>query len=172
MLPALPRADARALAHDPEPARRRLHAFVEAALARAGAEDFAPTMTPDGYERACAEALRRAGWQAAATPPGADQGADVIAERAGRRLVLQCKWVSRPVGNRAVQEVAAARALLRATDAAVVSNQPYTPAARMLAEGNGIRLLHHTDLAALAATLAPASPASLSGKRRKDGRAA
>ena len=113
-------------------------------------------------------AIHDAGWQADATPPGADQGADVIAEQAGCRLVLQCKWVSRPVGNRAVQEAAAARAFYGASLAAVVSNQPYTSAAIQLAAGNGIRLLHHADLA----TLAPPQPASLSPPRRKDGRAA
>jgi HJR/Mrr/RecB family endonuclease len=74
---------------------------------------------------------------------------DVVAEKGGRRIVIQCKLYSQPVGNSAVQEVAAARAHERADYAAVVSNNTYTPAAKQLAASNGVLLLHHSDLQAL-----------------------
>ena len=51
-------------------------------------------------------------------------------------VVLQCKLYARPVGNKAVQEVAAARTFYDAGFAAVVSNADYTEAARRLARRN------------------------------------
>jgi restriction system protein len=69
---------------------------------------------------------------------------DIIAERDGKRIVVQCKFYSKPVGNKAVQE-AAARLHERAV-AIVVSNAAYTKAARQLAGTTGVILLHHDDL--------------------------
>ncbi|MGU3536348.1 restriction endonuclease [Methylobacterium sp. A54F] len=102
-----------------------------------------------GYEHFCAERLAAAGWRAHATPPSGDQGADVVAERDRVRLVLQCKRYGRPVGNAAVQEIAAACRYWSADMAAVVSNAGFTQAARKLAAATGVLLLHHDDLADL-----------------------
>lgn len=103
-------------------------------------------MNPETFEHFCAEALRKAGWSARVTQATADQGVDVIAEREGRVLVLQCKLYSRPVGNKAVQEIAAGRAHERADYAAVCGNQSYTPAAKRLAGTNQVLLLHPSEL--------------------------
>ena len=67
------------------------------------------------YERFCTERLREAGWNARPTRASGDQGADIVAEHGGIRLVVQCKRYGKPVGNAAVQEVAAACATGRAT---------------------------------------------------------
>ncbi|GJE17850.1 restriction endonuclease [Methylobacterium marchantiae] len=101
------------------------------------------------YERFCAEALREAGWSARPTKASGDQGADVVAERAGIRLVLQCKRYTKPVGNAAVQEAAAAARYWQADMAAVVSNAGFTPAARKLSGATGVLLLHHDALRSL-----------------------
>ncbi len=108
-------------------------------------EDEAPE---DGiaYERYCAERLARAGWRTHRTPPSGDQGADILAERDGFRLVVQCKRLGRPVGNAAVQEAAAALPYWSGDRAAVVSNAGFTPAARRLAAATGVWLLHHDEL--------------------------
>lgn len=108
-------------------------------------EDFKPTE----FEHFCAKQLCLNGWDAKATGRSGDQGIDVIAEKAGIRVVLQCKLYSRPVGNHAVQEVAAGRSHQRAHYAAVVSNHGYTSAARQLAKSNTVLLLHYRDLASL-----------------------
>jgi restriction system protein len=71
----------------------------------------------------------------------------VIANRAGKVLVLQCKLYGSPVGNDAVQQVGAARQFQAADLAAVVSNQPFTRSARELAGVNYVHLLHHDQLA-------------------------
>ncbi|MCQ8240435.1 restriction endonuclease [Rhizosaccharibacter radicis] len=107
---------------------------------------FRASMSPAQYERFCATELRRGGWDAEATGASGDQGADVIATRRRRTLVLQCKLYGQPVGNRAVQEVHAARSHRRADLAAVVSNAGYTRSALALARSTGVMLLHHDDL--------------------------
>ncbi|WP_082503923.1 restriction endonuclease [Methylobacterium sp. Leaf117] len=106
------------------------------------------------YERYCAERLREAGWAARATQASGDQGADIVAEQAGIRLVVQCKRYGRPVGNGAVQEIAAALHYWSGDMAAVVSNAGFTPAARKLAAATGVLLLHHDALT----ELQPGSP--------------
>ena len=108
---------------------------------------FDPAMAPTDYERHCAVLLRKAGWEAEVTAATGDQGTDVLARRGRRSLVLQCKLYSKPVGNSAVQQIAAARAHHRADFAAVVSNADFTRRARELAATNGVYLLHHDELA-------------------------
>jgi restriction system protein len=107
---------------------------------------FSDNMTPTEFETFCAEELRQAGWNARVTMQSRDQGVDVIAEKNGRRVVLQCKLYARPVGNKAVQEATAARAHEQADFGIVVSNNRYTDAAEQLASTNGILLLHYRDL--------------------------
>lgn len=107
---------------------------------------FSNEMTPAQFEVFCAEELRRVGWNAHVTTQSRDQGVDVVAEKDGVRVVLQCKLYSRPVGNKAVQEAAAARAHERAKYGIVVSNNSYTHDAEQLASTNGVLLLHYRDL--------------------------
>lgn len=107
---------------------------------------FDASMSPREYEIYCAEVLRKSGWEANATQQSADQGADVIATKNGRRGVFQCKLFSSPVGNKAVQEAHAARSHYSADFAAVVSNAGYTLSARQLAATTGVLLVSHYDL--------------------------
>jgi len=107
---------------------------------------FFPGMDPIAYEHFCAERLRLAGWDARVTKQSGDQGVDVIAEAAGRRLVVQCKLYSQPVGNSAVQEIAAGRAYEEAHFAAVVTNSGFTTSARELASKLGIALVTHDQI--------------------------
>jgi restriction system protein len=108
--------------------------------------EFSQRMTPTEFEAFCAEELKRSGWSAHATRRSRDQGVDVIAEKPGIRVVLQCKLYSNPVGNKAVQEAAAAKAFEHAHYCAVVTNSSYTPAAEQLAAANKVLLLHYSDL--------------------------
>ncbi len=75
-----------------------------------------------------------------------DQGADLIAEAHGRRIVIQCKFHARPIGNKAVQEAFAGLGFHGGDVAVVVSNASYTRSARQLAEANGVILVHHDQL--------------------------
>lgn len=105
-----------------------------------------PHMSPEEFETCCADYLKLHGWRARLTPKTGDQGADVIARRDGRIVVIQCKLYSKAVGNGAVQEVSAARGFYHARSAVVVSNQSYTASAKALARENGVYLLHFTAL--------------------------
>lgn len=107
---------------------------------------FDPTMSPTEYERFCANRFSATGWATRLTKGSGDQGADIICEANNRRLVVQCKLYTGTVGNTAVQEVIAAREYEYADLAAVVSNAPFTPAARELASAANVRLLHHDEI--------------------------
>jgi HJR/Mrr/RecB family endonuclease len=103
-------------------------------------------LTPRDFEHWCADTLQDHGWRARPTPASGDQGADVVAEMHGHLVVIQCKLYSKPVGNKAVQEVHSARTFYGATAAAVVSNAGFTPSARTLARSTGVLLLDRTEL--------------------------
>jgi restriction system protein len=120
---------------------RRLRSFGNAA-----GFVFEAGMDPVAYEHYCADRLKAAGWRARATQASGDQGVDVLAEAAGRRLVLQCKLYDRPVGNAAVQEIIAGRQFEDAHHAVVVSNAAFTKSAQQLAAKSNVALLHHDEL--------------------------
>jgi Restriction endonuclease len=120
--------------------------FVQAQVEKVGAITFGPHLTPIEFEQFCAEQLRLHGWSAETTKGSGDQGSDIIAEKHGLRLVVQCKLYTHPVGNKAVQEIAAARSHEKADYAAVVTNNRFTSSARQLAATNKVVLLHHSDL--------------------------
>jgi restriction system protein len=125
--------------------------FIEARVedetqARSASASFHDKMTPAEFELFCADELRQSGWDARVTMQSRDQGVDVVAERDGLRVVIQCKLYARPVGNKSVQEAAAARAHEQAGHAVVVTNNGYTGAAEQLAATNGVLLLHYSDL--------------------------
>ena len=111
--------------------------------------NFSERMKPAEFEAFCAEVLRMAGWDARVTMQSRDQGVDVVAEKNGWRVVLQCKLYARPVGNKAVQEAAAARSHEQAHYAVVVTNNKYTLSAEQLASTNAVLLLHYRDLSNL-----------------------
>lgn len=106
-------------------------------------------VSPLAYETMCAEILSDAGWKARTTRGSGDQGVDVVAEKDGEKVVIQCKLYSRPVGNKAVQEISAGKSYYGARHAAVVSNQVFTPSAKELAQSTGVLLLHHEELSEL-----------------------
>jgi hypothetical protein len=61
------------------------------------------------FETHIAQGLQQKGYTVCGTPATGDQGADLIAMKNGRTIVIQAKRYSGPVGNRAVQEVISAK---------------------------------------------------------------
>ncbi len=125
--------------------------LIDEVLTRTAGDPADPNgiMTPVEFEQHCADRLAAAGWTVQTTKASGDQGADVVASKLGRRAVLQCKLYSRPVGNGAVQEAAAARDYYQADTAAVVTNAGFTSAAQDLARATRVLLLHPEQLATL-----------------------
>lgn len=130
--------------------KARLEAIVEAGRQDVSAEaKLERVRNGVEFEVFCAEQLQRAGWRVALTGASRDQGADMVAERGRERLVVQCKFLSRPVGNYAVQEVVAACAHHQGNRALVVSNQRFTSSCIELAATNDVELCHWSELARL-----------------------
>lgn len=122
--------------------------------------DFSVKFTPTQFEEWCAKTLNAKGWKAITTKASGDQGADVIADKEGVRIVLQCKLYSGTVGNKAVQEAYSAQRHYATNASAVVTNAEFSPSARELAVTTGVLLLHYGDLTRLDSLLID-FPASL-----------
>ena len=100
----------------------------------------------EDYEIYCADLLERNGWLVQRTPASGDQGVDLIAVTENIRVVVQCKFYSKPVGNAAVQEVIAGKLFYDGGYAVVVSNNLFTSSAKSLAQSSGVILMHHEQL--------------------------
>lgn len=90
------------------------------------------------------------GWTCRTTPAGGDQGIDIIAQKDGFRLGIQCKLYSQAVGNRAVQEALAGIQYYGLHLAAVLTNAPFTKSASDLAAAANVLLVSHYDIPNLA----------------------
>ena len=104
---------------------------------------------PYEFEQKCAQILNENGWDARATSKSLDQGVDVIAEKDGIMVVIQCKLYNKPVGNKAVQEIIAGRDFYKADFAVVASNSTYTISARQLAQNCNVLLMNVDELKTL-----------------------
>ena len=98
------------------------------------------------YEQYCATTLRKWGWRVTHVGASGDQGADLLAEWNGTKVVLQCKFWRQTVGNRAVQEAYAAARHYNAQYSAVISEAGYTAGARELAASTGTYLISQAEL--------------------------
>lgn len=76
------------------------------------------------------------------TKKSGDQGADVVAYKDNLKYVIQVKFYSSPVGNKAVQEVVAAIGMYKADKGIVVTNNTFTESALELAQANNIELVN------------------------------
>jgi len=143
--------------------RRRIDAAAsESERNRASAGvgmDFRPGMDGSEYEAYCARILAEAGWKVWNKGDSGDQGVDLVAERDGVTVAIQCKRYRSSVGNSAVQEIYAGKATVSASAlAAVVTNAPYTRSAKELAGVTGVFLLHHDELPQLVDIVNGAGP--------------
>ena len=92
------------------------------------------------FEGFVAEIFNESGYKAQVTRASHDQGIDIIAQNKKTKLGIQCKCYSGNVGNKAVQEVAAALKHYGCDKGLVVTNSYFTESAIELAESNNIIL--------------------------------
>lgn len=97
--------------------------------------------------------FRRQGYDVERTRYVGDQGGDLVLSKNGERILVQAKRHSKAVGNKAVQEAAAARPHYNCHRAMVVSNQEFTQAARELATSNQVELWGRRKLIATVLSL-------------------
>ena len=127
---------------------------IEAACDEEFQSKALPVATPRDFEAHCADVLNCLGWVASLTRASGDQGVDVIARKGNVSLAVQCKLYSGPVGNKAVQEVAAGRKHYSVDYAIVVSDAGFTASARALATTNNVLLLSTADFTLFATEIA------------------
>lgn len=107
-------------------------------------------MSGKEFEQWCAWLLEQNGFHdIRLTKASGDQGADVLAMYNGIPYAVQCKCYSKTVGNKAVQEVASARAFYRCGKAAVMTNSTFTNAAIDAAIANRVELWDRGTLFAM-----------------------
>ena len=99
------------------------------------------------FEEFCFSLYTELGYFTEHTKLSNDQGADLVIEKNGIRSVVQAKFYSTPVGNKAVQEVVASKAYYEnAPHAIVITNNIFTPSAIKLAEANSVKLVNGDDI--------------------------
>lgn len=105
-------------------------------------------MTGTEFEDYVAARLRRAGWEVTFTSVTGDYGVDLIAEKDGKSVAIQCKRHGNTVGVAAVQQVVSGARHHGCTKSIVVSNQEFTQAAKQLAFTHGCQLIGRKALQA------------------------
>lgn len=103
-------------------------------------------MTGVQFETYVAERLRARGWMVWTTAITGDYGVDLIAERDGGRVAVQCKRLGKPVGVSAVQQVVSGQALHKCASTMVVSNREFTAQAKKLARTHKCVLVGRSGL--------------------------
>lgn len=100
----------------------------------------------DDFEKFLKEVFLRLGYHVALTQQTRDQGADLIIEKELVKIVVQAKFYGNTVGNKAVQEVIAAKSYYDADSCMVVTNNTFTSSAYELAKANRVRLVDGKEL--------------------------
>lgn len=116
------------------------------------------------FEVASAEAFRAQGYKVTLTPDGADGGVDLVLERKGERVVVQCKhWASWKVGVKTVRELLGVMTAEGVARGIVVTSGRFTDEARRFARDVPVQLLDGRDMASmLVGVPVPAALAALS----------
>jgi restriction endonuclease Mrr len=95
-----------------------------------------------GLEALIKRLYEGAGYTAQLTGRTGDQGGDLVVVRGDVKKVIQAKLRSKmTVGNDAVQQVVAAKAIYNCPEAVVITNSTFTPKAQELARAHGVELV-------------------------------
>ena len=97
-------------------------------------------MSPAEFEEFITKLFSELGYSAKRTKSSGDQGADVIAEKDGEKIAIQVKHYSKPVGNKAVQEVVSSMKYYNAQKSMVITTNYFTKSAQELAKANRVTL--------------------------------
>jgi HJR/Mrr/RecB family endonuclease len=108
-------------------------------------------LSGEEFETYIARILTKLGYDVSGTRATGDQGADLVAQRDGLKIIIQAKRYDGPVGNNAVQEVIGALSFYGGDEGWVVTNSTFTPSARALAQKAHIKLIDKAGLADLMA---------------------
>jgi Restriction endonuclease len=94
------------------------------------------------FEAWVGKRLTEKGYDVRGTPATGDQGADLIAKKNGKTVIVQAKRYKGAVSNKAVQEVIGAVAYYRGDEGWVVTTATsFTASAKALAQRSGVKLI-------------------------------
>ena len=100
-------------------------------------EGFKENMSGDEYEKYCKYILKQRGGIVELAPKSGDQGVDLIATKEYLKVCIQCKRYSKPVGNKAIQEIFTGKQFYSGSHGVLVSNAGFTKSAKTLAKKLG-----------------------------------
>ena len=124
--------------------RRRIEAMLHPDRVR----DEINYMSGPEFERFMADLLRQKGYEVEETPLSGDQGVDlVLPDLDGKRVVIQLKRWTGPVGNNAIQATFAGMAHYQADEGWIITTSTFTKSARELARSTRMRLIDRDELA-------------------------
>jgi restriction system protein len=98
------------------------------------------------FEEFVAAQLRTRGWAVTHTAGAGDYGVDLVAQKDGVRMAIQCKRLAKAVGVAAVQQVVSGALHHGCNQTVVVTNQGFTKAAHRLATTHRCRLVGREQL--------------------------
>jgi hypothetical protein len=131
---------------------QQYHSHIKASFSPAGTNTS--EMTGREFETYVSRVLSHNGFvEIRGTPVTGDQGADLIAKKDGKTIIVQAKRYEGPVSNAAVQEVTSAVMFYRGDEGYVITNSTFTTSARQLAQRTGIKLIDGRELSRLASNM-------------------
>jgi len=104
------------------------------------------------FENYLMNLFRKMGYEVIGTPATGDQGADMFLIINDKKVAIQAKKYSKPVGNKAIQEVVSARSFYSCDEAWVITNSQFTRSAYELAQKCDVKLVDGHSLNRLCAT--------------------
>jgi HJR/Mrr/RecB family endonuclease len=103
-------------------------------------------MSGEEFEELLRAHFEKQGYQVNLTQKTNDYGADLILQKNGVKTIVQAKRHKQKIGNRAVQEIVAAKGHYKAAHGMVISNSYYSANCVKLAFENDIVLWSRNDL--------------------------
>ena len=99
-------------------------------------------------ERTVCELFDKKGYDAYLTKKGADQGVDIIAEKFGEKIAIQCKLYKRGnnIPNREISHLEAGRVFYKCKTAIFITTSDYTQPAREMAAATSVALWTSSEL--------------------------
>lgn len=102
--------------------------------------------TGNEFEHFLRQLFSSLGYNAVITKASNDQGADLVIEKNNQKTVVQAKFYSSKVSNKAIQEVIASKLYYKADNCMVVTNNDFTHSAYELARVNMVTLINGIEL--------------------------
>ena len=127
--------------------KKRFEKYYKTKKSRNGKDIDVKGLSGVEFETFISKILKKNGYaDVSGTPATGDQGADILAKKDGKTIVIQAKRWEGTVGNKAVQEVIGALKFYGGDEGWVVTNSLFTSSAKALAQKANIKLVDGNDL--------------------------